>query len=132
MLDVHGGTSERDILEAFAKAEDALSGGASTSFVFLDEVNTCAHMALITEAICSRSLKGRPLPGRLRIIAALNPYRLRTGDERVGLVYNLGEETTPDAMANLVYRVHPIPPALQEFAFDFGAISDQNEQQCVF
>ena len=141
VLDVHGGTTDTDIINAFQRAERALrpritatkmeTGTVAASFIFLDEVNTCAHMALITEAICSRSLRGRPLPAEVRIIAALNPYRKRVGRPRHGLLYNLGEDVTPDAMADLVYRVHPIPPSLNEFAFDFGALSEESEKDYI-
>ena len=71
VLDVHGGTTEEDILGIFEEArrirkgeEEGSSSSSSSSlsssvlssesrpvFVFLDEVNTCAHMGLISEAI---------------------------------------------------------------------------------
>ena len=96
VLDVHGGTSEQDILDAFQRAEDALTGAqgddgegedegseeeaeekasrgsgdggdeatSSTTraeaFLFLDEMNACRHTGLIEEAICSRTLYGKP------------------------------------------------------------------------
>jgi hypothetical protein len=45
-LDVHGGTSEDDILAVFKKAEDVIAGLPSArAFVFLDEVNTCGEFA---------------------------------------------------------------------------------------
>jgi hypothetical protein len=45
VLDVHGGTTEEDILDIFRLAERILdSSESSRVFVFLDEVNTCAHM----------------------------------------------------------------------------------------
>jgi hypothetical protein len=36
-------------------------------YVFLDEVNTCAHMGLICEAICHNSLNGRPIDSRIKV-----------------------------------------------------------------
>ena len=58
VLDVHGGTTVADIEEIFKEANEVLAGGkAKEVFVFLDEVNTCAHMDLICEAICQRSLR---------------------------------------------------------------------------
>lgn len=58
-LDVHGGTVEADICKIFSDAKQALDRGlTSTVFVFLDEVNTCDHMGLITEAVCHRSIYG--------------------------------------------------------------------------
>jgi type IV secretory pathway TraG/TraD family ATPase VirD4 len=81
VLDVHGGTTEDDILGIFEKAlmfitsnqsesttentlsqpnnTEVLSRQSNPVYVFLDEVNTCAHMGLISEAIIMRSLHGR-------------------------------------------------------------------------
>lgn len=68
-LDVHGGTTEADIVDTFERAARLLEGGgggggssggtAVTSvFVFLDEVNTCEHMGLINEVVCHRAIYG--------------------------------------------------------------------------
>lgn len=63
-LDVHGGTEEKEIIAVFDKAQSILDfshelhssgnnnsnssyGAGNTVFVFLDEVNTCAHMGLL-------------------------------------------------------------------------------------
>ena len=128
-LDVHGGTTESDIVETFAKATAHLEKpGCHEVFVFLDEVNTCAHMGLITEAICSRSLNGQRLPAGVKVLAAVNPHRRRAiQDESEGLVFNLGGEHEVDPMASLVYRVHPVPLTLEGFVFDFGALSSTQE-----
>ena len=34
-------------------------------------------------------------------------------------------------MDNLVYNVHPIPSALHDFIFDFGALSHTHEKQYI-
>ena len=83
-----------------------------------------------------------PLPAGVRVLAAANPYRRRaaistaSGDDEdgargPGLVYNGGDNAASaafDPMDGLVYRVHPLPPSLLEFAFDFGALSDDAEE----
>lgn len=46
-LDVHGGTTEADIINIFSEASDVLttSGEIGGSlYIFLDEINTCSHM----------------------------------------------------------------------------------------
>ena len=130
-LDVHGGTTESDIMGIFQRGVKLLEekGEGAEVYIFLDEVNTCAHMGLITEAICQHSISGRALPNSIHILAALNPYRLRPPSDDVtpGLVYSLHGDTTPDPMAALVYRVHPVPPTLQDLVFDFGALSPAKE-----
>jgi E3 ubiquitin-protein ligase RNF213 len=142
-LDVHGGTTEADILEVFERAGDVLTKNSKTSsvYVFLDEINTCAHMGLITEAICRRSVNGRRIHEGIQVLAALNPYRVRPPrpDEAesaaVGLQHSgpvshepsSFEEVAANNMKNLVYKVHPIPPTLKDFIFDFGALDLDTE-----
>lgn len=48
-LDVHGGTSEEDIVNIFREAADQLSAAppGMSLYIFLDEINTCSHMVRI-------------------------------------------------------------------------------------
>eukprot|EP00004_Rigifila_ramosa_P001109 TRINITY_DN1107_c0_g1_i3.p1 TRINITY_DN1107_c0_g1~~TRINITY_DN1107_c0_g1_i3.p1 ORF type:complete len:6204 (+),score=1430.96 TRINITY_DN1107_c0_g1_i3:1580-18613(+) len=135
VLDVHGGTTVADILNIFAEAERVLRDKEATNvYLFLDEINTCAHMGLITEAICSRSLNGVRFSPEIQILAALNPYRKKTKmeNEGPGLVFQLKKsESIPDPMSSLVYRVHPVPHTLQDFIFDFGSLSENAEQRYI-
>lgn len=137
-LDVHGGTTEHEILTIFSQASDILENQAhqKTVFVFLDEINTCNHMGLITEAICHRSINGKRLNEGIQILAALNPYRTRPSQSTDDLVAAGLEYTKPQLhsdvesnidMKNLVYKVHPIPPTLRDFIFDFGSLDDDTE-----
>lgn len=152
-LDIHGGTTESDIVAVFAEAAAHLNAvsssenpsatpiNATTSdvYIFLDEVNTCAHMGVIAEAICHRTINGIRVPEGIKILAALNPYRLKplpSAEEAgvAGLNYRNNSSFPSarpsssrkkhvggnDPMKRLVYRVHPIPRILQDFIFDFG------------
>lgn len=135
VLDVHGGTTAAEIEDIFKMAEAALLASESCKevFVFLDEVNTCAHMDLICEAICQRSLHGRPIDPRIRTLAAVNPVRVRSKPlEAPGLTFHshTGGGAT-DALKDLVYRVHPVPPGLREFLFDFGGLPADTEMQYI-
>lgn len=153
-LDIHGGTTEDDIISVFTSATAHLGGiqtpnlgpGARHDiaihevYIFLDEVNTCSHMGVIAEAVCHRTINGVRLPEGIKILAALNPYRLKpvpvvTEGTAVGLNYSNNStlptaarsrtarkkaQTGDDPIKRLVYRVHPIPQLLQDFIFDFG------------
>ena len=131
-LDVHGGTTEAEIVACFERAEAMLRGGTREVFVFLDECNACPHIGLVTEAISMKSVHGRTLSDGVKILAALNPYRRRPErDQTPGLVFQLGNQTTPDPMASLVYRVHPIPSTLQDLIFDFGALPADRERAYI-
>ena len=139
ILDVHGGTSEDDIIRIFNRASNAIKNGEKKIFIFLDEINTCAHMGLLCEVICHRSIYGERIPEEIFILAALNPYRRRPDQDGVpGLVFQLpasgssaNSNAPPDPMAQLVYRVHPIPHTLRDFIFDFGALTPTNEKTYI-
>ena len=89
VMDVHGGTSEYEIIQLFKNAEKTLINQKQEKvFVFLDEINTCSHMGIICEIICHRSIYGKKLLDGIYVLAALNPYRLRkTKLTTPGLVY---------------------------------------------
>ena len=132
ILDVHGGTTPLDILQIFEKAKRRRDLTKKPQYVFLDEVNACNHMGLICEVITKRSLYGVDIHNDIHILAALNPYRRRPHrGNTFGLVYKQKKggvsPVMKDDMANLVYRVTPIPVALRDFVFDFGALGQDQE-----
>ena len=150
-LNIHGGLEDADIVEF---VDDVLADVASSPTVndygevqqhilFFDEVNTCNSMALFKEIVCDGTMQGRRLPAAVKVIAACNPYRLRSGgalhemDDRVGLVFqhddglndveNVGTGIK-DPLSELVYRVHPLPESMVDHLFDFGALSEDTER----
>jgi len=80
-LNVHGGMEDRDIISWMEKQIQTARRlrGDDRIIVFLDEVNTCNCMGLFKEIICDRTMNGKQIPHNIKIIAACNPYRLRTG-----------------------------------------------------
>lgn len=125
-LNVHGGMHDEDIIEWMTRRIEIAANMRDRNervIVFLDEVNTCNCMGLFKEIVCDRCMNGVPLPDNIKVIAACNPYRLRTtkslygGEEMAGLIYehhgathseNVGTGIK-DPLRNLVYRVHPLP-----------------------
>lgn len=43
------------------------------------QINTCSHLALLSDIVCHKRFLGERLPGNLSFVAAVNPYRLRRG-----------------------------------------------------
>ena len=129
---MHGGTNEADIERVFEDATMLLeSSDVDSVYVFLDEINSCVHMGLMTEAIVHRSVKGVRLHDGIKVLAACNPYRKWPPGHQShtpGLVFQLGESTAPDAMSSLVYRVVPLAETLADFIFDFGALTEDKER----
>ncbi|CAE7548351.1 Rnf213, partial [Symbiodinium microadriaticum] len=141
-LDCHGGTTSSDIETLFDMVEARCQSEiqrADHVFVFLDEINTCVHIDLITEIIMNHSINGRKLHSRIVVLGALNPYRWNTAatNDVAGLNYEhsvLAPSALPSAGRlssgvdrNLVYKVHPIPDTLLCFIYDFGALDSHTE-----
>jgi len=98
-------------------------------WLFLDEINTCNHMGLLTEIICHHSCNGESLPGNLVLIAACNPYRLREQKHiaTAGLVGKL----KVDEYSKLVYRVHPLPETMLDYVWDYGTLHSDDETSYI-
>lgn len=77
-LQVHGGTSEEDIVSFIAKAEKEAEKNRVNcldTVIFFDEANTTDCINLIKEIMCDGRLNGKPVSQDLKFIAACNPYR---------------------------------------------------------
>ena len=116
-------------------------------WVFLDEINTCKSMGLISELMCKHTCQGKPLPSNIVFIAACNPYRQRESkgikEEKIGLDINQAvkqknllndkekAEINKSKSNNLVYTVNPLPHSLLNFVFDFGNLTQKDEEDYI-
>jgi energy-coupling factor transporter ATP-binding protein EcfA2 len=73
--------------------------------IFFDEINTSTAIGLISEILCNRTCRGKPLPNNLVFVSACNPYKKKYKDStNYGLVYK------PLYINKyLVYNVLPLP-----------------------
>ncbi len=55
-------------------------------WIFFDEFNTTENLGLICEILTERTLLGEPLPENMCLLAACNPYKLRS--KRIGYSEN--------------------------------------------
>jgi hypothetical protein len=143
VLDFHAGITEahvvsfvercENIARAHAARDDMYNGdGAAATgarairvVAFLDEVNTCALLGLVTELVCGGRLAGRPVHAGVTFVAAVNPYRLRaTPAHGAGLQH---AAASVDPLSRLVYRVHPLPETMLTHVWDFGRLSSGDE-----
>lgn len=148
ILNIHGGMGDEDVIRWMSQKiiiANRMIDPTERIVIFLDEINTCNCMGLFKEIVCDRSLNGQILPRNMKIIAACNPYRLRTtkslygGEEMAGLAYEHFTKSTlenvgtgiKDPLRNLVYRVHPLPESMIDHVFDFGALSAATESLYV-
>ena len=96
-------------------------------WVFLDEINTCNSMGLISEMMCKHTIFGKKIKPNVVFIAACNPYRRV---EKTQLVANVGLVKN-QKVRNLVYNVNPLPHSLLNFVFDFGNLSSEDEERYI-
>ena len=115
-------------------------------WVFLDEINTCKSMGLISELMCKNSYQGILLPTNIIFIGACNPYRkAKITKDAIGLDVNLAnrekenlndkekEKIKKNAMNSnkLVYTVNPLPHSLLNYIFDFGNLEKNDEEKYI-
>lgn len=78
MYQVHGGTTEEDVINLIQQAElESVQNSDSDldTVVFFDEANTTDAIGLIKEVMCDRRINGKPISNDLKFIAACNPYK---------------------------------------------------------
>ena len=156
ILNIHAGTNDDDIIKFIneivtpeAKSIKDKKGLEDTKlWVFLDEINTCKSMGLISELMCKHTCQGVPLLDNIVFIAACNPYRMREKkteikQEKIGLDINQAyiemkqlnekeiDEIQSNKTNNLVYTVHPLPHSLLNFVFYFGVLKPEDEQNYI-
>ena len=124
-MNVHAGINKRQILKFVENSEKVAQITKNQVWVFFDEMNTSTCLGMISELLCSKRLNGTTVSSNLRFLAAVNPYRLRTGDiKSVGLQAKLN---TIDPLKRLVYRVYPLPQKISDYIWDFGQLHDKDE-----
>ena len=78
-LNIHAGISNKDIInfvnEKKLTKDDNDNNLDKKIYVFLDEINTCNSMGLISEMMCKGNFQKKQLKDNVIFIAACNPYR---------------------------------------------------------
>ena len=96
-------------------------------WIFFDEINTCNSMGLLSEILCSHSMRGKKINKRFVFIAACNPYRLLSKESKIeNILYHKNAKKK-----KLVYSVNPLPHSLLNFVFNFGTLKDNDEKKYI-
>ncbi|EFC43205.1 Hypothetical protein NAEGRDRAFT_80150 [Naegleria gruberi] len=124
LLNFHAGTTP-DIIISFMEAviEQAYNNPNTKHLVFLDEINTCDYLGLVSEIVTLKSIRGISLPINISVIAACNPYRTRKH------IYTSALEK--DKASDLAYRVNPLPDCLIDYIWDYGFLSQTDEMSYI-
>ena len=132
-LQIHAGTTDQKIvsfIDDITKKKNMNGNPDELTWVFLDEINTCNSLGLITEIMCNHTYLGKKINDNFIFIAACNPYRLLTKKmKKSGLVYYNMKES--NKLNNLVYTVNPLPHSLLNFVFDFGSLKPEDEKKYI-
>ena len=168
ILNIHAGTSDQEIIDFIQQKVIPASILLTQSelehkidnlnqnkiyfekkiWVFLDEINTCNSMGLISELMCKKSCQGNQIPHNIMFIGACNPYRKSeiTNEEIAGLDVNLAfreknnlndqerekiKKNSLNSKGKLVYTVNPLPHSLLVYVFDFGNLSPKDEVKYI-
>ena len=118
ILNIHAGIEDQDkikFLEDKKLFERNNIENNDEIWVFLDEINTCNSLSLITEIMLKNSCKGEKIGQNVKFIAACNPYRLYEKETDIIGLYNEAKHIK----RILVYNVNPLPIPLLNFVFDF-------------
>ena len=133
ILQIHAGITDADIvnfIDQITEEYNMDNNNGGNMWVFLDEINTCNSLGLITEIMCNHTYLGKKINDNFIFIGACNPYRLLTKKMREsGLVYYNMKDNTK--LNNLVYTVNPLPHSLLNFVFDFGNLRSEDEQKYI-
>ena len=127
--DFHAGITEEEIVAFILEKEREARECGEQIWVFLDEINTCDHLGLISDVMCHHSLLGRQLSNSLVFLAACNPYKLRP-KEQIKTAGLEGKNIT-DQYSGLVYRVHPLPEAMIDYVWDYGSLAPNDEKAYI-
>ena len=166
ILNIHAGTNDDDIIKFIEKIkhdaeilyneqdkdrknaqELGMFFEEKKIWVFLDEINTCKSMGLITELMIKHSYQGIKLKENIVFIAACNPYRQgkQNKKEKIGMDINQAKkqieklndkerdniEKTKYLNNTLVYTVNPLPHSLLHFVIDFGSLKPEDEEKYI-
>ena len=166
ILNIHAGTTDDDIIKFIEKIipdakkleleENEIKEKKEKQgflyekkkiWVFLDEINTCKSMGLISELMCKHTYQGKPICSNIVFIGACNPYReSKKIGKRIGLEINqahsniekLNEKQKIQIKKKallknnkLVYSVNPLPHSLLNFVYDFASLEEKDERKYI-
>jgi len=123
---IHAGIAAKEIVDEIDQINDiCMKKPKQQVWLFLDEINTCEHMGLLTDIICHRTCFGNRIADNCKFVAACNPYRLRQDEEIC--TAGLDGKVKKHQYSKLVYRVHSLPETMIDYVWDYGTLHKTDE-----
>ena len=136
-LNIHAGTTENDIMDFLEennlfdipKLETSVKKSKKDKqiWVFLDEINTCNALGLISEIMIKRTAQGKQLHPNTVFIGACNPYRTIDKKKNQALI-GISTKAQTNSLT-LVYTVNSLPHSLLNYVMDFGNLREEDEEE---
>ncbi|KAL4504670.1 hypothetical protein ABPG73_021517 [Tetrahymena malaccensis] len=137
---IHAGVTEKEMIDLIESLEvnykEQLKDNKKI-ILFLDEANTSSLISgLFKEIIVDRHLKGRKLNKNIIPIAAINPYRLKTPEQKKIFSYLIQDGIKSDFNSkfkgtDLEYNVFPLSQSFSSFLLNFGKLSKNDEDSYI-
>ena len=131
------GTTENDIINFLEqnkcfKEQNIINNPKNQRplWVFLDEINTCNALGLISEIMIKHTAQGKALHDNITFIGACNPYRLVDKKKNTTLLLGISKKMQTNKL-NLVYTVNPLPHSLLNYVMDFGNLDEKDETKYI-
>lgn len=103
----------------------AVSG--PTFVVFLDEVNTASILGCVQDVMIDNALRRTALPRNIFWVCATNPY-VRS---QVDVDDDPNTAASGDKAFRAFYQVHPLPTAMQQVKWQYGALTQSAERDYI-
>ena len=117
---IHGKTTDNDVKYFIEEIITTKKINKEKSIIFFDNINIGNCLNSIKEIICNDFYIDEDIIENLEFICACNPYKLKNSNKN---------ENIQNLQNNLEYDVKPLPPSLNNFIFDFVALSENDEEQ---
>ncbi|KAL4499721.1 hypothetical protein ABPG72_017261 [Tetrahymena utriculariae] len=135
---IHAGATEKEIIKLVEELEKKAQQNLNKKIIlFFDEANTNSLISgLFKEIIVDRHIKGRKLHKNIVPIAAINPYKLKTEQQKQIFNFQIqgGIKSEMDKKfqgTDLEYNVFPIPQSMFNFVLNFGELNKNDEDSYI-
>ncbi|KAL4476131.1 hypothetical protein ABPG74_009864 [Tetrahymena malaccensis] len=144
IITVHAGITEQDIAKLIeeciriSKIKKEANENNQKVVVFFDEVNTNKLVnGLFKEIIVDRHINGEPIPSNIIPIAAINPYKKKSDQQKKMIDIQIHGGIKKDMVkkiksTDLEYSVEPIPESMYNFIWNFDKLQQGDEKKYIY
>ncbi|EAR87838.2 AAA domain, dynein subfamily protein (macronuclear) [Tetrahymena thermophila SB210] len=134
---VHAGITEQDVTKLIEESIEISQKNNQKVVVFFDEVNTNKLVSsLFKEIIVDRHIYGEPIPSNVIPIAAINPYKLKSEQQKKMIDIQIHGGIKKEMVkkiknTDLEYSVEPIPESMYSFIWNFDKLQLEDEKKYI-